>query len=228
MSSQGAASSPAESHAKARYNMVEGQIRPNRVTDSGLLAALGELPREQFVPEAVRGVAYVDTSVRLAEGRYLLEPLFLARLIQESGANSADSALIVGAGTGYSAAILSRLVQRVVAIESDTALAARARALLNGLGAHNVAVHEAPLAGGYAAAGPYDVILVDGMIGELPDALAGQLAEGGRLVTIKSQEGRCGAGMLYRKLGGRVSGRVLFDAFSPYLPGFEPQPAFVF
>ena len=99
MSSQGAASSPAESHAKARYNMVEGQIRPNRVTDSVLLAALGELPREQFVPEAVRGVAYVDTSVRLAEGRYLLEPLFLARLIQESGANSADSALIVGAGT---------------------------------------------------------------------------------------------------------------------------------
>jgi protein-L-isoaspartate(D-aspartate) O-methyltransferase len=208
--------------------MVEGQIRTNKVTDERLLAALSATPRHLFVPAALAGVAYVDTCLRVAPDRYLMEPLFLARLLQEAEAEATDSALIVGAGTGYSAAILSGLVASVVALESDGDLAARARSNLDMLGTRDVTVETGALDQGFAASGPYDVILVDGMVDFVPESLFGQLKEHGRLVTLVSSEGRCGAGMLYRKLGGSISGRVLFDASAPLLPGFAHQPAFEF
>jgi protein-L-isoaspartate(D-aspartate) O-methyltransferase len=215
-------------HAKARFNMVEGQIRTNRVSDAKLLSVLSDMPRQLFVPPALASVAYVDKSLKIAPGRYLLEPLVLGRLIQEAVVEPEDKALVVGAGAGYSAAVLARLAASVVALESDPALATAARRNLEGVGATNAVVEEGALTEGLEAGGPYDIILIDGMIASLPERISAQLAERGRLVTICSQEGRCGAGMLYRKLGGGISGRVLFDAATPFLPGFAPEPAFAF
>jgi protein-L-isoaspartate(D-aspartate) O-methyltransferase len=215
-------------YAKARFNMVEGQIRTNKVSDERLVAALSELPRQIFVPNALSSVAYVDTSIRITDDRYMIEPLVLARLLQEAEVGAGDKALVVGAGTGYSAAILASLCASVTALESDPALAGAARENLAALGLANVVVHEGPLEQGWAADAQYDVILIDGMIAELPDVLTAQLADRGRLVTVRAQEGRSGAGTLFRKLSGTVSGRPLFDAVVPFLPGFAPRPAFAF
>lgn len=214
-------------YAKARFNMVESQIRPNRVTDERLLAALSDLPREIFVPESLAGVAYADKSLRVAPGRFVMEPLFLARLIQEASVGADDKALVIGCGTGFSAALLASLGRSVIAVEADEKLAEAARVNLVRLGLGNVLVETGPMELGWPPRAPYDVILIDGMIAELPESITGQLAENGRLVTIESRDGRCGAGMLYCRLGGIVSGRTLFDAVGPFLPGFEPKPAFV-
>ncbi len=227
MVSSATASVPAHDvYAKARFNMVESQIRTNRVTDPRVLAAFSEMPRQVFVPDALAGVAYVDKSLRIRPDRYLMEPLALARLLQEAIVEPEDKVLVVGAGTGYSTAILAGLAAKVTALESDDELAAKARANLAALNIVNAKVATGPLDKGVKASGPYDVILIDGMIAALPDAIAAQLAEHGRLVAIVSQEGRCGAGMLYRKLSGFVSGRILFDAAGPFLPGFAPRPSF--
>jgi len=213
-------------YAKARFNMVESQIRTNKVTDSKLLATMSRVPRQIFVPAGLAGVAYVDKSLRIAPNRYLQEPLVIARLLQEAIVEPTDKALVIGAGTGYSTALLADLAGSVAAVESQTELAETARSNLAALAVANAVVHSGALELGLAASGPYDVILIDGMIAELPKAIADQLAEHGRLVAVQAQEGRCGAGMLYRKLGGSVSGRILFDAAGPFLPGFEPRSAF--
>jgi len=213
-------------HAVARFNMVESQIRTNRVSDSALLRVLGDIPREIFVPEALASVAYVDKSLHIGSERYLLEPLVLGRLLQEAMISATDRVLVVGAGTGYSVAVLARLTASVTGVESDAGLGAKARANLVGLGIANAAIQVGPMTGGWAAAAPFDLILIDGMVAELPEPILAQLAERGRLVTVRSQEGRSGAGVLYRKLGGTVSGRKLFDAVTPFLPGFAPRPAF--
>jgi protein-L-isoaspartate(D-aspartate) O-methyltransferase len=196
------------------------------VTDPKLLAAMSRVPRQIFVPTGLVGVAYVDKSLRIAPNRYLLEPLVLARLLQEAMVEQSDKALVIGAGAGYSAAILADLAGSVTVVESDPELADTARSNLAALAVSGAVVHLGPLDQGLAASGPYDVILIDGMIVELPRQIADQIAEHGRLVTIQAQEGRCGAGMLYRKLGGSVSSRILFDATGPFLPGFEPHSAF--
>ena len=213
-------------YAKARFNMVESQIRTNKVTDPLLLAAMSRIPRQIFVSPVLAGVAYVDKSLRIAANRYLLEPLVTARLLQEAIVAPTDKALVIGAGTGYSTAILADLAASVAAIESDLELADKARSNLAALAVSNAMVHDGPLDQGVAASGPYDVILIDGMIADLPKQIADQIADHGRLVTVQAQEGRCGAGMLYRKLGGSVSSRILFDATGPFLPGFEPRSAF--
>lgn len=216
---------PLDIHTKARINMVECQLRPNRVTDSRLLAAMAEVPREKFVPESLAAVAYVDDGLPIGGGRQLMEPMVLGRLLQEAEIGPEDKVLVVGCNAGYSAAVLSHLAASVTAVECDADLAAKAKSTLAGTG---VAVVTGALEQGWAAAGPYDVILIDGAIAEIPAAIADQLSPRGRIVAIKSQEGRTGAGMFYRKLGGSVSGRVLFDAVAPFLPGFAPRPAFVF
>ena len=215
-------------HATARFNMVEGQIRTNRVSDPKLLAILSDLPRQVFVPPALASVAYVDKSLKIAPGRYLLEPLVLSRLLQEAEVEPSDKVLVVGAGTGYSAALLARLAESIVALECDDDLARTCQDNLTAIGAANAKVQIGALVDGWTAGAPYDVILIDGMVAKLPAAITAQLAERGRLVTICSREGRCGSGMLYRKLSGSISGRILFDATSPYLPGFAPEAEFSF
>lgn len=211
----------------ARFNMIEGQIRPNDVTDSRIIAAFGQIPREQFVPSALRGVAYVDEDIEVAPGRYLMEPMVLARLIDAADIGVGDAVLDLGCVTGYSSAVLSQLSGVVVAVEEDKGLAARATALLAELQCDNVAVVCSPLTSGFADQAPYDVILVNGMFDELPKNIEAQLAEGGRLVGVVNADG-AGKAVLYVKRDGIVGRRELFDAAVAPLPGFQNIPAFRF
>ncbi len=215
--------------AVARRNMVDGQLRPNRVNDAGLLAALGELPRERFLPEGLRSVAYADDDVPLGNGRFMMEPMVLARLIQVLQPRAEDKALVAAAGLGYGAAILARLTKSVVAVETDAALAAAAAKTLQELGVSGIQQVAGQAEQGVAASGPYDIILIEGAVPEVPKAIADQLAEGGRLATvIADPSGALGVAHLFVKQGGVVSGRPLFDAGTPLLPGFERPARFTF
>lgn len=215
--------------ALARRNMVEGQLRPNRVNDAGLLAAVGELPRERFLPDGLRSVAYADDDVPLGNGRFMMEPMVLARLIQVLQPQAADKAMVLAAGRGYGAAILARLVQSVVAVEPDAGLAEGARQVLRDLGVTGVQQVVGEAEQGAAASGPYDIILIEGAVHEVPKAIADQLAEGGRLATVVADpSGALGVAHLFVKQGGVVSGRPLFDAGTPPLPGFARPAQFTF
>ena len=215
-------------YAAARYYMVEGQIRPNKVTDHRLVEALSAIPREVFVPKASRGIAYADVGIPVGQGRYLMEPMVFARMLQEAGVQETDVVLDIGCGTGYSTAVLSRLAATVVGVESDAALAQRATEALGEVGTDNAVVFNAPMTEGYAAQGPYDVIVVEGTVAEVPEAITAQLAEGGRMVVAVEGERGVGEVRLFRRAGGIVSSRILFEARPHLLPGFEPQPKFVF
>ncbi len=215
--------------ALARRNMVDGQLRPNRVNDAALLEALGELPRERFLPEGLRSVAYADDDVPLGNGRFMMEPMVLARLIQVLQPRAEDKALVAAAGLGYGAAILARLSKSVVAVETDAGLAAAAAKTLQELGVSGVEPVAGSAEQGAAASAPYDIILIEGAVPEVPKAIADQLAEGGRLATvIADPSGALGVAHLFVKQGGIVSGRPLFDAGTPLLPGFERPARFTF
>jgi protein-L-isoaspartate(D-aspartate) O-methyltransferase len=214
--------------AAARHNMIEGQIRTNKVTDPALLDALAALPREQFVPAERRSAAYVDEDVRIAGDRYMMEPMVLARLLQTAEPTRTDVVLDVGCGTGYATAVLARLAATAIGLESDAALARAARETLGRLAIGNAVVVEGKLADGHAQRGPYDVILVNGAVTEFPPALLEQLAEGGRLVGVRRPGSGPGSATLMLKRHGAVAGRGLFEAATPYLAGFAPKPRFVF
>lgn len=215
--------------ALARRNMVDGQLRPNRVNDAALLEALGELPRERFLPEGLRSVAYADDDVPLGNGRFMMEPMVLARLIQVLQPRAEDKALVAAAGLGYGAAILARLSKSVVAVETDAGLADAAAKTLQELGVSGVEPVAGSAEQGAAASAPYDIILIEGAVPEVPKAIADQLAEGGRLATvIADPSGALGVAHLFVKQGGIVSGRPLFDAGTPLLPGFERPARFIF
>jgi protein-L-isoaspartate(D-aspartate) O-methyltransferase len=215
----------------SRRFMVDGQLRPNRVTDPFLLAAMGDLPRHHFLSPTLSPWAHADADVPLPNGRVLMQPMVIAKLMQLLALRQGDRVLVVGAGRGYAAAVLARMGGRVVALEADAAMAAEARRLLPGMvppGA--VTVEEGALAEGFAAGGPYDAILIEGEVPEIPATLSGQLAEGGRLATILAGGVR-GAGpraVLGRRAGASFALTDAFDAFTAPLPGFRPAPAFVF
>jgi len=213
--------------ATARHNMVESQIKPNRVTDPLVIDALAGLPREEFVPDGLQGVAYVDEALDVGGGRYLMEAMILARLLQTAMVESDDMALVVGCGSGYEAAALSRLAGTVVALESDKTVAEHANQVLLGQGIDTVAVVEGDLAGGYPSQQPYDVIFINGSVAEIPAALTAQLAEGGRLVGIVGS-GPFGKATLVTKYDGVVSSRQVFDAGTPALPGLDATKVFSF
>jgi protein-L-isoaspartate(D-aspartate) O-methyltransferase len=215
--------------ALARRNMVDGQLRPNRVTNTALLAVLGELPRERFLPDSVRSVAYADEDVPLGGGRYLMEPMVLARLIQTLQPQPEDRALVVAAGRGYGAALLARLVKVVTALESDPALAAAGEQTASDLGLAGVLWTTGTLEQGVAGSAPYDVILIEGAVRQVPQTIFDQLAEGGRLaVTLAGANGAMGVAQIFVKDGGVTSGRPLFEAGTPLLPGFASPPRFTF
>lgn len=216
-----------QSFATARHNMVESQIRTNKVTDPAVIGAFSELPRERFVPEGLRGVAYIDEDLELTRDRFMMEPMVLARLVQIALPKPNEIALDVGCGSGYASAVLARLCSAVVALDSDRGLIARANALLDELQINNVVVVEGTLTEGYARQAPYNVILLNGTVERIPQALFDQLAEGGRLVTVHV-DGGVGRGTLYLKSAGVVSRRAIFDAATPVLPGFRAEPHFVF
>jgi len=213
--------------ATARRMMVDGQIRTADVTSPDLIAAMAEIARERFMPAAVAGLAYADSDVPVGNGRALLKPVVLAKLIQAAQLTGADRVLDVGCATGYAAAVLARLAGSVVALEEDAALASQAKTALADSGAANVAVVAGPLAAGWPAAAPYDFILLDGATEIVPDGLAPQLKPHGRLACILGR-GPAGKAMMYRPAEGRLVGRPIFDGAAAVLPGFAAPPAFVF
>lgn len=215
-------------YSAARLNMVEGQIRPNKVTDQRVVDAFLAVPRDQFVPDSLRGVAYVDKSIPVSKGRYLLEPMVLARLLNDARIEATDMVLDVGTGTGYSAAVLGRLAATVVALESDSELASFANQAMQTQGVDNAAVMHGPLNAGWAKQAPYNVIILEGAVAAVPASLLDQLAEGGRLLGVVLPESGQGVARLYQKTGGQVSSRVLFDASAALLPGFEAKADFQF
>jgi protein-L-isoaspartate(D-aspartate) O-methyltransferase len=219
--------------AQLRRSMVDGQIRVNDVTDPRIVAAMLELPRERFVPASVRQLAYIDDDLPVRPGgpgqpgRYLMEPMVLAKLVQALDLESGHKVLDVGTATGYSAALLGRLVRMVVALEEERELAAAAASLLAELGAVNVNVMTGTLAAGWPSEAPYDAILLNGAVEVVPQALLQQLKEGGRLGAVM-RSGAAGRATIHSRVGNRFAARAVFDASVPPLPGFAAPKSFMF
>jgi protein-L-isoaspartate(D-aspartate) O-methyltransferase len=213
--------------AAARRMMVDGQIRTADITNLELLAAMQAVPRELFVPPALAAQAYSDGEIKLGNGRVLLRPMTLAKLIQAANVRPGDHVLDLGCGTGYSSAVLSYLGASVVALEEYGALARSAEAALNAAGARQVRFVEGSLSAGWAADAPFDVILFEGTTEVVPNELGGQLKPQGRLAAIFGS-GPAGKAVIYRRIEEQLVGRPIFDAAAPVLPGFAAPPAFVF
>jgi protein-L-isoaspartate(D-aspartate) O-methyltransferase len=217
--------------AAARRTMVDSQVRTSDVTEPRLIAAMLEVPRERFLPPENAALAYLDFDAPAsAPGkpvRRLLKPMVLARLIQAAEIAPGDHVLDVGCATGYSSAILARLAHKVVALEEETELAARARDTLRALHLHHVVVESGPLTEGWPARAPFDAIILNGAFEAAPKALLRQLKSGGRLAGVRGR-GPLGKAMLYRSIGGECGGRTAFDAAAPLLPGFAEPTGFVF
>ncbi|SET26006.1 protein-L-isoaspartate O-methyltransferase family protein [Oceanicella actignis] len=211
----------------ARVAMVDSQVRPSDVTSLPIIEAMLHVPRERFVPAALRPVAYAGEHVRLSEGRVLLDPRVFAKMLDAAEIGPDDLVLDVACGFGYSTAVISRLCAATVGLESDAAMAARAAELLAELECDNAQVKEGPLDQGVAEHAPYDVIFVNGGVEVIPDALAAQLREGGRLVAIEMR-GVMGSCAVWTRAAGTLSRRRMFDAAAPVLEGFRKAPEFVF
>ena len=221
----------------ARQKMVDGQVRPSDVTDIRIIDAMLAVPREAFVPDDQRAMAYLDLDLRVggddSAKRFLIKPAVMARMLQAAEIKSSDHVLVVGCGTGYVAAVIARFARQVTATESDPDLAAKAAAILKaaaalaGTGGDQVTVRTAALADGDPANSPYDVIFLNGATETVPDRLYGQLRDGGRLVGVFAQTSPPRATLVTRSHGD-FGHRVLFDAAAPVLPGFERVPTFVF
>ena len=214
----------------ARIHMVDSQSHTMGVVTESILNAYRTIPREEFVPEGRKGVAYCDEDMPIGAGRCLMEPVTHARLMQAANPAVTDTVLDIGGASGYSPAILSKIAGRVVALEQDASLLAHAESSWAKLGKTNIIPHQGPFAEGEAEYGPYDLIFVNGSVCELPQSWLDQLAVNGKLVVvIRKADDKIGRAMLYMKSQhGTISDRVLFDAAVPYLPGFEPRRAFVF
>jgi protein-L-isoaspartate(D-aspartate) O-methyltransferase len=208
-----------------RHAMVQSQLRTNAVNDPRVVTAMGRVPREAFVPEDARRLAYRDTAVAIGNGRYLNLPIATGKLLTEAYLEPTDRVLLIGAAGGYTAAVLSGLVRSVVAVESDTDLAAHALVALAGYG--NVELVEGPLEQGHQAGAPYDVLIVDGCVELLPESLVGQVAPGGRFVIGLRERGvsRLASG---RAIKGAFGLRAFADVDCVALPGFSAPRGFAF
>jgi protein-L-isoaspartate(D-aspartate) O-methyltransferase len=223
--------------AAARNNMVDSQVRPNKVIDPRILEAMRQIPRERFVPPEMAALAYADEDVPLGGGRYLMEPMVIARLVQAAKVRRGERALVVGAGSGYGAALLAALGAQVIALEQDAALldrarAALARAALPGIAAA-VTLVSGKLTAGWPAGTPYDIMLIDGAAEEVPAALVGQLKrDGGRIVAVRAVPGQVSHAALGEVVegpgGAGVAWQALFDCATPVLPALRLTPGFVF
>jgi protein-L-isoaspartate(D-aspartate) O-methyltransferase len=216
----------------ARQKMVDSQVRPSDVTDLRIIDAMLAVPREVFVPERQRALAYLDLDLDVSEGgstrRFLIKPAVIAKMLQAADIKDTDNVLVAGCATGYTAALVARLTTgQVTATEVDPSLAAKAREVLAQLGLARVTVRAADVAEGDPANAPYDVIVLDGATEVTPERLYGQLRDGGRLVGVFALTKQPRAVIVTRSHGG-FGNRALFDATVPVLPGLERRPAFVF
>jgi protein-L-isoaspartate(D-aspartate) O-methyltransferase len=213
--------------AALRRNMVEGQVRTYDVTEARLIAALETIPRERFVPEARRAVAYIDQPVPLSPLRTMLTPMVFARLVQALDIEPSDLILDIACGSGYSSAVLAQLGAKVVALDDDSAAADLSRNVADLAAPGQIVAVNGPLDRGAADHGPFNVILINGALEEAPENLFSQLKEGGRLGCVIGA-GRSGKAMIFRKSGNHVSGAPVFDAAAPLLQSFRKAPGFVF
>lgn len=219
-----------ENFQTARTNMVDGQIHTAGVVSAEILNAFETVPRERFVPEAMQNVAYSDEDLQISSGRYLLEPITHAKMVQAVLPRSDDVVLDIGGATGYSAAILSSLVTTVVALESNESFLTRAARLWEEIGAVNVVAMPGDLVLGNAENAPFSLIFMNGAVSEIPRGIVAQLEKGGRLITIVKKPGAVmGEVTLVKHIGdGDYSAYNLFSAGCPYLPGFAPVIEFEF
>ncbi len=220
--------SPAFDTQLARNLMVDGQLRPNKVKDRRLLDILRRLPREDFVPAALRDFATIDDDLKISPTRVLMKPLVIARLIQLAAPKPGETALVVGAGTGYGAAILAELGVQVTALEEDEALIAMAREAAMAGRTHPVSFVTGPLSQGFAERAPYDLILIEGAVRAIPERLGRQVAQNGRLVTVLAPEGQASVAVLAEPSVGGLRARPAFDAATALLPELLPAASFAF
>ena len=213
--------------ATRRRLMVDTQVRPSDVTKFPIIDALLRVPREAFVPDDKRETAYADNLVDLGGGRVMLDARALSKLLDEIDVQPDEVVLDIGCGLGYSTAVLAHLADFAVAVEEDEDRAAEAQALLSEHGVDNAAVFAAPLTEGAPKNGPYDVIMVQGAVERMPEAILDQLKEGGRIGALFA-DGSVGEARIGYKIDGAVTWRPVFNASAPVLPGFEAHRAFVF
>lgn len=211
--------------ASRRTVMVDTQVRPSDVTKYPIIEAMLAIPREAYVPETLRDVAYAGEHVRLSPGRVVLDPRVLAKMLDALDVQPQETVLDLGCGLGYSTAVIARLAEAVVAVEEDAEFAARAQQILSAEGVDNAAVMAGPMIDGAAKAGPYDVIVFQGGVERMPAALEAQLKEGGRIGAI-FMTGKLGMVKIGHKIDGAVTWRAAFNATAPVLPGFAVEPAF--
>jgi protein-L-isoaspartate(D-aspartate) O-methyltransferase len=214
-------------YAARRRTMVDTQVRPSDVTKYPIIDAMLAVPRELFVPAGRRETAYIGENLPIGPSRVMFEPRTLAKLLDALDIRDDELVLDLGAGLGYSAAVLSRLAEAVVAVEEDESMVREAEASLAEVGADNVAVVQAPLREGAAKHGPYDVIVVEGAVQHVPEALAAQLKDGGRIGCL-FLEGPLGVCRIGYRIDGALTWRDAFNAMAPLLPGFAREPDFVF
>ncbi len=211
--------------AARRTMMVDTQVRPSDVTKFPIIDAMLKVPREDFVPAARREAAYMGENLELDNGRVLLEPRTLAKMLDALDINNDELVLDVGAGFGYSSAVIAHMAEAVVAVEEDEAMVSEAQEALAAVNVDNVVLHNGPLAEGAAQHGPYDVIVVEGGVRQLPSDLEDQLKDGGRIACL-FMEGALGEVRIGHKRDGRISWRMAFNASAPLLDGFQDEAAF--
>lgn len=211
--------------AARRTMMVDTQIRPSDVTKFPIIEAMLAVPREAFVPADRQDAAYLGDNIDLGRSRVILEPRTFAKMLDALDIQPDELVLDIGAGTGYSAAVMARLAEAVIALEEDDSLAGEAQTTLTEIGADNVVLHEGALSEGAADLGPFDVIVIEGAVEHLPKALTDQLKEGGRIAVLFS-EGRLGTVRIGYKIDGQMNWRFSFNAGAPVLPGFQRHTAF--
>lgn len=211
--------------AARRTIMVDTQVRPSDVTKFPIIDAMLSVPREEFVPGNKVETAYVGENIDLGSGRVVLEPRTLAKVLDALDIQSDELVLDLGAGLGYSSAVIARMAEAVVALEEDESMAADAQVALARIGADNVVMHTGPLTEGAAELGPYDVIVVEGAAEHVPAAILDQLKDGGRIGCLLV-EGNLGTVKIGYKIDGTVNWRFAFNAGAPVLPGFERHQAF--
>lgn len=219
-----------ETHfSQARQTMVDCQIRPTKVTDENIINAFATVPREAFVGRNQRAIAYVDEDLPLPGGRCMMEAMVLARLIQALAVGKDDNVLVVGAATGYGAAIMARLAGSVIAVETRTQMVEKAQETLVSIGTDNAVAIKGRLTEGFANEGPYDAILIEGAVETMPERILDQLGNGGRLVAVwRPEDAAVGIASIWTKAGNEFVRKPLFDAQVPVLDEFRCKRDFVF